>query len=91
MKTAPGVRVCHATNKKQERLEDFSKAFHPVGNTLQTYKYTWFNISNNDQTMVSMNCPANKTNNVVGENTVHIANTGCATRGFMIAFSDALH
>ncbi|KAH6921537.1 hypothetical protein HPB50_002176 [Hyalomma asiaticum] len=40
-----------------------------------------------DQTMVRMDSPANRTNNVVGESTVRIANTGCARRGFTVALA----
>lgn len=37
--------------------------------------------------MVQMDSLASRTNNVVGVSTVHIANTGCARRGFAVALA----
>ncbi|KAH7983226.1 hypothetical protein HPB52_010248 [Rhipicephalus sanguineus] len=40
-----------------------------------------------DQTMVQIDNPSNRTNNVVGESTIRIANTGCARRGFTVCLA----
>ncbi|KAG0411956.1 hypothetical protein HPB47_010907 [Ixodes persulcatus] len=40
-----------------------------------------------DQTMVRMDNPATHTNNVAGESSIRIANTGCARRGFTVALA----
>ncbi|KAH7965076.1 hypothetical protein HPB49_003289 [Dermacentor silvarum] len=78
-----GVTMRQATNESQKTPEDFTeaaKAFRSAVNALRIrHDYTHFNISNMDQTMVRMDSPANRTNNVVGESTVRIANTGCFT------------
>ncbi|KAH7975936.1 hypothetical protein HPB52_006813 [Rhipicephalus sanguineus] len=49
--------------------------------------YTLYNMANMDQTMVRIDNPANRTNNVVGESTIRIANTGCARRGFTVCLA----
>ncbi|KAH7971207.1 hypothetical protein HPB49_020289 [Dermacentor silvarum] len=81
----------HTTNESQKTPEDFTegaKAFRSAVNALRIcHEYTFFNISNMDQTMVRMDSPANRTNNVVGESTVRIANTGCTRRGFTVALA----
>ncbi|KAH6932007.1 hypothetical protein HPB50_002441 [Hyalomma asiaticum] len=86
-----GVTMCHATNESQKTPEDLTeaaKAFRSAVNALRIrHDYTLFNISNMDQTMVRMDSPANRTNNVAGESTVRIANTGCARRGFTVALA----
>ncbi|KAH7978654.1 hypothetical protein HPB49_006300 [Dermacentor silvarum] len=86
-----GVTMRQATNESQKTPEDFTeaaKAFRSAVNALRMHHaYTLFNISNMDQTMVRMDSPANRTNNVVGESTVRIANTGCARRGFTVALA----
>ncbi|KAH6929088.1 hypothetical protein HPB50_023386 [Hyalomma asiaticum] len=69
-----GVTMRQATNESQKTPEDFTeaaKASRSAVNALRIrHDYTLFNISNMDQTMVRMNSPANRTNNVVGESTV---------------------
>ncbi|KAH6932429.1 hypothetical protein HPB50_005768 [Hyalomma asiaticum] len=87
-----GITMCHATNESQKTPEDFkeeaAKAFRSAVNALRVrHDYTFFNISNMDQSMVRMDSPANRTNNVVGESTVRIANTGCAHGGFTVALA----
>ncbi|KAH7952948.1 hypothetical protein HPB49_002972 [Dermacentor silvarum] len=81
----------HATNESQRTPEDFTeaaKAFQSAMNTLRIRpEYTFFNISNMDQTMVRLDSPENRTNNVVGESIVRIANTGCVRRGFTVALA----
>ncbi|XP_049511332.1 uncharacterized protein LOC125939868 [Dermacentor silvarum] len=44
-------------------------------------------MANMDQMMVQIDNPANKTNNVIGESTIQIANTGCARRGFTVCLA----
>ncbi|KAG0444480.1 hypothetical protein HPB47_013747, partial [Ixodes persulcatus] len=43
------------------------------------------NMANMDQTMVRMDEPATRTNNITGEASIRIANTGCSRRGFTVA------
>ncbi|KAH7945396.1 hypothetical protein HPB49_010453 [Dermacentor silvarum] len=66
----------HATNESQKTPEDSTeaaKAFRSTVNALWIrHEYTFFNISNMHQTMVTMDSPANRMNNVVGESTVRI-------------------
>lgn len=81
--------MCHTTNESQKTPEEFSKAasaFRTYANSLQWRNgYTLYNIVNMDEMMVRVDNPANRTNNVVGEITTHIANTGCAWQGFMFS------
>ncbi|KAH6932785.1 hypothetical protein HPB50_009484 [Hyalomma asiaticum] len=74
----------HAANESQKTPKDFTEAAKVFR---IRHKYTFFNFSNVDQTMVRMNFPANRTNNVVGESAVRIVNTGCARRGFTVALA----
>ncbi|KAH7954472.1 hypothetical protein HPB49_018841 [Dermacentor silvarum] len=74
--------------KTPEDFTEAAKAFRSAVNALRIcHEYTFFNMSNMDQTMVRMDSPANRTNNVVGESTVQIANTGCPRRGFTVALA----
>lgn len=85
------VTMRQATNESQKTPDDFSeaaKAFRSAVNTLRArHDYTPYNMFNTDQTMVRMDSPASRTNNVVGESTVRIANTCCARRGFTVALA----
>ncbi|KAH7948813.1 hypothetical protein HPB49_002674 [Dermacentor silvarum] len=80
-----------ATNESQKTPEEFSEAasaFRSSANSLRRrYDYTLYNIANMDQTMVRIDNPANRTNNVIGESTIRIANTGCARRGFTVCLA----
>lgn len=86
-----GVTMRQSTNESQKTPDDFSeaaKAFRSAVNSLRArHDYTPYNICNMDQTMVRMDSPASRTNNVAGESTVRIANTGCARRGFTVALA----
>ncbi|KAH6925308.1 hypothetical protein HPB50_003399 [Hyalomma asiaticum] len=86
-----GVTMRQSTNESQKTPDDFSeaaKASRSAVNSLRAHHdYTPYNICNMDQTMVRMDSPASRTNNVAGESTVHIANTGCARRGFTVALA----
>ncbi|KAH6944945.1 hypothetical protein HPB50_006315 [Hyalomma asiaticum] len=86
-----GVTMRQSTNESQKTPDNFSeaaKAFRSAVNSLRArHDYTPYNICNMDQTMVRMDSPASRTNNVIGESTVRIANTGCACRGFTVAFA----
>ncbi|KAG0443324.1 hypothetical protein HPB47_015047 [Ixodes persulcatus] len=63
-------------------------AFRARITSLRTcHAYTPYNIANMDQTMVRMDNPATRTNNVAGESSIRTANTGCARRGFTVALS----
>ncbi|KAH7967127.1 hypothetical protein HPB49_022953 [Dermacentor silvarum] len=72
----------YATNESQKMPEEFAEAasaFLSSANSLRRrYGYTLYNMANMDQTMVRIDNPANRTNNVIGKSTIRIANTGCA-------------
>ncbi|KAG0415830.1 hypothetical protein HPB47_006998 [Ixodes persulcatus] len=86
-----GVSMRQATNESQKVPEDCAEetqAFRAaIGSLRSRHNLTLFNIANMDQTMVRMDTPANRTNNLVGESTVRITNTGCARRGFTVALA----
>ncbi|KAH7958586.1 hypothetical protein HPB49_003072 [Dermacentor silvarum] len=86
-----GVAMRRATNESQKTPEEFSEAasaFRSSANSLRRrYDYTLYNIANMDQTMVRIDNPANRTNNVISESTIRIANTGCARRGFTVCLA----
>ncbi|KAM7296368.1 hypothetical protein ISCGN_021535 [Ixodes scapularis] len=79
------------TNDSQKAPADCGEAVTAFRSTTVTLRarqdYTPFNICNMDQTMVRMDNPATRTNNVAGENNIRIANTGCARRGFTVALA----
>uniref|UniRef100_A0A6B0V6Y3 Putative pogo transposable element n=1 Tax=Ixodes ricinus TaxID=34613 RepID=A0A6B0V6Y3_IXORI len=85
------VTMHTATNDSQKAPADCGEAvtvFHSTIATLRArHDYTPFNICNMDQTMVRMDNPATRTNNVAGENSIRIANTGCTRRGFTVALA----
>ncbi|KAH7982041.1 hypothetical protein HPB52_002690 [Rhipicephalus sanguineus] len=62
-----------------------------IANSMQLGNFrnddTLYNMANMDQTMVRIDNPANRTNNVVGESTIRIVNTGCARRGFTVCLA----
>uniref|UniRef100_A0A1E1WXU6 Putative transposase n=1 Tax=Amblyomma aureolatum TaxID=187763 RepID=A0A1E1WXU6_9ACAR len=78
-------------NESQKTPEEFSQAastFSSAANSLRRRNgYTLYNIANMDQTMVRIDNSANRTSNVVGENIVRIANTGCDLRGFRVCLA----
>ncbi|KAH6937940.1 hypothetical protein HPB50_005452 [Hyalomma asiaticum] len=86
-----GVATRRTTNESQKTPEEFSEAasaFRSSANSLRRrHGYTLYNIANMDQTMVRIDNPANRTNNVIGESTIRIANTGCARRGFTVCLA----
>ncbi|KAH8026359.1 hypothetical protein HPB51_020343 [Rhipicephalus microplus] len=81
----------HATNESQKTPDDYTEAVHAFQlsfNGLRLmHDYTHFNMGNMDQTMVHMDYPASRTNNIIGKSYVRIANTGCAKRGFTVALA----
>ncbi|KAH7979218.1 hypothetical protein HPB49_008773 [Dermacentor silvarum] len=86
-----GIAMRRATNESQKTPEEFSEAasaFRSSANSLRRrYGYTLYNMANMDQTIVRIDNPANRTNNVIGESTIRIANTGCARRGFTVCLA----
>ncbi|KAH6945015.1 hypothetical protein HPB50_006741 [Hyalomma asiaticum] len=73
------------SQKTPEKISEAASAFRSSANSLRRhYGYTLYNMANMDQMMVRIDNPANRTNNVIGESTIRIANTGCARRGFMV-------
>ncbi|KAM7314107.1 hypothetical protein ISCGN_003892 [Ixodes scapularis] len=80
-----------ATNDSQKAPADCGEAVTAFRSTIATLRarhdYTPFNICNMDQTMVRMDNSATRTNNVAGENSIRIANTGCVRRGFTVALA----
>lgn len=86
-----GVAMRRATNESQktpEELSEAASAFRSSANSLRRRNgYTLYNMANMDQTMVRIDNSANRTNNVVGESTIRIANTGCARRGFTVCLA----
>lgn len=80
-----------ATNDSQKAPADCGEAVTAFRSTIATlqaqHDYTPFNICNMDQTMVRIDNPATRTNNVAGENSIRIANTGCACRGFTVVLA----
>ncbi|KAH7971942.1 hypothetical protein HPB52_004373 [Rhipicephalus sanguineus] len=86
-----GTSMRQATNESQKTPDDYAaaaRAFRFSVNELRLmHDYTPFNMANMDQTMVRMDCPASRTNNIIGESSVRIANIGCARRGFTVALA----
>lgn len=86
-----GVTMRVSTNDSQKAPADCAEAvnaFRARITSLRTcHDYTPYNIANMDQTMVRMDNPATRTNNVAGESSIRIANTGCARRGFTVALA----
>ncbi|XP_075739906.1 uncharacterized protein LOC142785329, partial [Rhipicephalus microplus] len=86
-----GVTMHQSTNESQKTPDDYSeaaKAFRSAANSLRAcHDYTPHNICNMDQTMVLMDSPVSRANNVIEANTAHIDNTGCARRGFTVALA----
>lgn len=86
-----GVTMRQATNDSQKTPDDLAEAasaFRSAVNALRLrHDFTPANIANMDQIMVRIDNPACRTNNVAGEATVRIANTGCARRGFTVALA----
>ncbi|KAH7952943.1 hypothetical protein HPB49_002967 [Dermacentor silvarum] len=79
----------HVTNESQKTAEEFSEAASAFRSSSLRwrYSYTLYNMANMDQTMVRIGNPANRTNNVIGESTIRITNTGCARRGFTVCLA----
>ncbi|KAM7310645.1 uncharacterized protein LOC121832848 [Ixodes scapularis] len=77
------------TNESQKLPADYADAIsvfrRAVGSLRLEHSYSNFSIANMDQTMVRMDCPAKRTNNVAGESSIRIVNTGCARRGLTVA------
>ncbi|KAH6947433.1 hypothetical protein HPB50_018920 [Hyalomma asiaticum] len=77
-----GTAMGRVTNKSQKTPEEFSEAasaFWSSVNSLRWhYGYILYNTANMHQTIVRIDNPANRTNNVIGKSTIWIANTGCA-------------
>ncbi|KAH7956139.1 hypothetical protein HPB52_006355 [Rhipicephalus sanguineus] len=76
------IASSHYINRWKQR------AFRSSANSLRRRNgYTLYNMANMDQTMVRIDNPANRTNNVVGKSTIRIVNTGCARRGFTVCLA----
>lgn len=77
------------TNESQKLPADYAEAIsvfrRAMGSLRLEHDYSNFSIGNMDQTMVRMDCPAKRTNNVAGESSIRIVNTGCARRRLMVA------
>ncbi|KAL3203744.1 hypothetical protein MRX96_041761 [Rhipicephalus microplus] len=73
-----------ATNESQKTPDDYAEAAHAfrlsVNKLRSMHDYTPFNMVNMDQTMVRVDCPASRTNNIIGESFVQITNTRYARR-----------
>ncbi|XP_042147347.1 uncharacterized protein LOC120837121 [Ixodes scapularis] len=81
------IRV--GTNESQKLPADYAEAISifqwAVGSQCLEHRYSNFSIANMDQTMVHVDCLAKRTNNVDGESSIRIVNTGCARRGLTVA------
>ncbi|KAH9374930.1 hypothetical protein HPB48_021901 [Haemaphysalis longicornis] len=76
------------SQKTPDYLAEAASAFRSAFNALRLrHDFTPTNIANIDQTMVRIDNPAGRTNNVAAEATVRIANTACARRGFTVALA----
>ncbi|KAH9360477.1 hypothetical protein HPB48_009660 [Haemaphysalis longicornis] len=77
------------TNDSQKLPIDHAEAVSAFQRTVGTlhlqHDYSDFSIANMDQTMVQMDQPASRTNNVAGDASIRIANTGCSRCGFTVA------
>ncbi|XP_075733336.1 uncharacterized protein LOC142775633 [Rhipicephalus microplus] len=86
-----GIFMRQAENESQMMPNDYAeaaRAFRLSVNELRLmHNYAPFNMANMDQKMVRMDCPTSQTNNIIGENSVHIANTGCVRQGFTVALA----
>ncbi|KAG0431931.1 hypothetical protein HPB47_021323 [Ixodes persulcatus] len=76
------------TNESQRLPADYAEVIsvfrRAVGSLHLEHSYSNFSIANMDQTIVHMDCPAKRTNNVAGESSIRIVNTGCDRRGLMV-------
>ncbi|KAH6936588.1 hypothetical protein HPB50_019719 [Hyalomma asiaticum] len=70
----------------KEPITELPEHFGLQPNKIDLVDTQWKNLTL-DQTMVRMDSPASRTNNMVWESTVRIANTGCARRGFTVALA----
>ncbi|KAH8040114.1 hypothetical protein HPB51_009370 [Rhipicephalus microplus] len=77
------LRATKVSQKMPKKLSEAPSAFQSFANSLRLRNgHILYNMSNMDQTMVRIDNPTNKTNNMVGESTIRIANTGCFWQGF---------
>lgn len=87
------VSMRRGTNESQKLPDDYVEAASGFVQTIRSLRikndYTHFNICNMDQTMVRFDEPYARTNDIVGNNTIRIANTGCKKRGFTVALAAA--
>ncbi|EEC17888.1 hypothetical protein IscW_ISCW013360 [Ixodes scapularis] len=76
------------TNESRNLPADYADAISPflkaVGSLRLEHHYSNFSIGSMDQTTVRMDCPAKQTDNVAGESSIRVVNTGCARRGLML-------
>lgn len=83
------VSLRAATSDSQKLPIDHAEAVsafrRSVGMLRLQHDYSDHSIANMDQTMVRMDEPATRTNNITGEASIRIANTGCSRRGFTVA------
>ncbi|KAG0444323.1 hypothetical protein HPB47_013928 [Ixodes persulcatus] len=79
------VSFCATTKDSQKLPIDIAEAVWAFRKTVGTlhlqHDYSDFSFPNLDQTMVRMDEPATWTNNVAGQASIRIANTGCSCWG----------
>ena len=82
------VAIRRGTNESQKLPEDFGGQVSDFKNAVHTKRreqdYTLANIGNVHETMVRFDMAPKSTNNIKGENTVRIATTGGAKKGFTV-------
>lgn len=82
------VGIRRGTNESQHLPEDYREQCNAFRQAVITFRqeqdYTPYNIANADQTMVRFDMAPKYTNNMVGEKTVRISNTGSSKSGFTV-------
>jgi hypothetical protein len=85
------VAIRRGTNESQKLPEDFGGLVHDfkdvVHNKRREENYTLANIGTMDETMCHFDMAPKTTNNIQGENTICIATTGDAKKGFTVALA----
>ena len=77
------------TNDSQHRPEDYEEILtefrQEIARIQSTLNIPTGHIWNMDQTMVRFDMPHKRTNNVIGQSHIRIANSGASKRGFTVA------
>ena len=85
------VSLRRGTNEAQHLPEDYLVQCNAFRNAIKDFRqrhdYTDYNIANADQTMIRFDMVPKYTNNVKGERTVRISNTGCSKVGLTVMLS----